>query len=89
MGKTRQSTIETSPDAYNNQPSCQYMCMVMVANEIDEAVDVRPGELKKELNNYYHSFVAVSAGVPPTHRVTDVEMQRLYIQHNQRERRNE
>jgi len=47
MGKTRHSTIETSPDAYNNQPSCQYMCMVMVANEIDEAVDVRPGELEK------------------------------------------
>jgi len=23
------------------------MCMVMVANEIDEAVDVRPGELEK------------------------------------------
>ena len=41
MGKTQHSTIETSPDAYNNQPSCQYMCMVMVANEIDEAVDVR------------------------------------------------
>lgn len=59
------------PDAlvYNNQPSRHpqmYMCNGDAANEIDEAVDVRPEEYIhwKELNNYYHSFVSMSAGVP-------------------------
>ena len=69
--ETQHSTIETSPDAlvYNNQPSRHpqmYMCNGDAANEIDEAVDVRPEEYIhwKELNNYYHSFVSMSAGVP-------------------------
>ena len=65
------------------------MCMVMVANEIDEAVDVRPGELEKRTQQLLPFFRRNVSWCSPTHRVTDVEMQRLYIQHNQRERRNE
>ena len=88
-----ENDAETSPDAlvYNNQPSRHpqmYMCNGDAANEIDEAVDVRPEEYIhwKELNNYYHSFVSMSAGVPMlqhTKLQMWLEMQRLNIQHNQ------